>query len=526
MRVRSIRLQNFRSFLDSGIISLDQVNVLIGANNSGKSSVLRGLHLLQQGLGDPMADVRVGSTRAEVDIQLTETETCVPWDTGKITEDVLFQAKVNSADRRSGGLEISLFWDNGHQRAGEIRLPGSEPHHFVVPFLSRRKTAHYAEDIREQFVVQVSSEMTNLAAKLSRLTNPQFPAYRQYAEACEAILGFVVTAIPSPNGQRPGVYLPDLSTVPIDQMGEGVPNIVALLCSLAVSRGKLFLVEEPENDLHPQALKSLLDLIQKSSEHNQFVISTHSNIVVSHLCSQGNSQLLQISSEKGVLPTIARVSEVPSTPEARIQVLHELGYAFSDFELWDGWLFLEESSAERLLRDYLIPWFAPDLRRVKTVAAAGVNSVEPMLADFQRLLLFTHLQPAYVGRTWVRVDGDDAGQGVVARLREKFPAFPPKALSHWESAQFESYYPSIFSKATFAALSIQDKQGKRFAKRELLLRVIEWIEEDKERAREAFKESAKEIIEDLRTMENELNAKQRMPNTSSTTGAPTAGNLG
>jgi predicted ATPase len=44
-------------------------------------------------------------------------------------------------------------------------------------------------------------------------------------------------------------------------------------------------IEEPETDLHPRALHGLLDLIvQSAAEHNnQFVISTHSNIVVRHL---------------------------------------------------------------------------------------------------------------------------------------------------------------------------------------------------------------------------------------------------
>jgi len=63
-------------------------------------------------------------------------------------------------------------------------------------------------------------------------------------------------------------------------MGEGLANIVALLSELAVNSGKLFLIEMPENDLHPQALKALLDLILESSKRNQFIISTHSNIVV------------------------------------------------------------------------------------------------------------------------------------------------------------------------------------------------------------------------------------------------------
>ncbi|NBO09514.1 MAG: hypothetical protein EBV30_09270 [Actinobacteria bacterium] len=504
MRIQSIRLRNFRSFEDSGDVELNQINVLIGANNSGKSSVLRGIHMLQHGIVNPFADVRVGASSAEIDIRLTKTEDCVPWATGPLPEGVLYQARINSPDRRNGNLDLGIHWSGKRQRDVDMRLPAAEPHHFIVPFFSKRKTANYQEDFREENVLQITSEMGNLAAKLSRLANPQFPAHKQYSNACEAILGFVVTAIPSPNGQRPGVYLPDLSTVPIDQMGEGVPNIVALLCSLAVSEKKLFLIEEPENDLHPVALKALLDLVIASSEHNQFVISTHSNIVVSHLCSQANSHLLQVTSERGVLPTLAKIASVPQTPAARIKVLHELGYAFSDYHLWDGWLILEESSAERIIREYLIPWFAPSLRRVKTVAAGGVDAVEPVFADFHRLTLYTHLQPAYAGRTWVRVDGDDAGRKVIEGLRKRFSSFGEDAFACWSKEQFEHFYPSTFFTAVTEALSLGDKRDRRTAKCKLLGEVVNWIDADQDRAQEAFAESAKPVIEDLQAIQSSL----------------------
>ena len=180
-----------------------------------------------------------------------------------------------------------------------------------------------------------------------------------------------MTAVPSANGQRPGVYLSDRRTIPLDQLGEGVPNLAGLLADLALSEGKLLLIEEPENDLHPRALKALLDLIETSSETNQFLVSTHSNIVARHLGAASDSRLFYVDTERGVLPPVATVQQVPSTPEARLSVLRELGYSLSDFDLWDGWLILEESSAERIIRDYLIPWFAPLLALVRTLAAGG-----------------------------------------------------------------------------------------------------------------------------------------------------------
>ncbi|MBD2055425.1 ATP-binding protein [Oculatella sp. FACHB-28] len=287
-------------------------------------------------------------------------------------------------------------------------------------------------------------------------------------------------------------------------MGDGVPNIVYLLTSLATSKNKLFLVEEPENDLHPKALKALLDLIIISSSFNQFVISTHSNIVVSYLCNTPESQLLRITSVPGKLPTESIVEKVASTLEARISVLQELGYSFSDFALWDGWLILEESSAERIIRDYLVPWFVPRLARVRTLAAGGIDKVEPILEDFQRLILFTHLQPIYKNRTWVRVDNDEPGKDIVSKLRTKYVDWSEDRFQTNDADQFEYYYPTVFAEKVKTVLSIQDRQEKRRAKGELLKEVMSWLDADVARGHDALEQSAASIIADLHTIDSQL----------------------
>jgi len=383
-------------------------------------------------------------------------------------------------------------------------MEGIDPNHFVVPYLSKRKTATYSEDVRHQFAMQVSSNMSNLAAKLARVSNRSFPESDVYAKACESILGFVVTAIPSDNGQRPGVYLPNRDVIHIEQMGEGVPNIVALLVDLALSSGKLFLVEEPENDLHPEALKALLDLMVESSQRNQFVVSTHSNIVVRHLGAVENSRVFHVSASKGQLPTTAKVELVPNTPQARLGVLRELGYAFSDFDLWDGWLIVEESSAERIIRDYLVRWFAPKLSRVRTLSANGTGNVEATFADFDRLMRFAHLEPIYFKAAWVRVDADDSGKAVVEKLRNSYKTWDADHFGCFSKEQFEHYYPAPFAKEVERVLAITNRQQKRVAKRELLEKVRSWLDEDEGRGREALAVSAKDVIDELQRIEAQL----------------------
>jgi predicted ATP-dependent endonuclease of OLD family len=94
-------------------------------------------------------------------------------------------------------------------------------------------------------------------------------------------LGFFVSAASSPGGKLPGVSLEAGDQLYTTQMGTGVNNIISMIGYLAESDDKIFLIEEIENDLHPKAIKKLLNLIKESARDrgNQFFISTHSKIM-------------------------------------------------------------------------------------------------------------------------------------------------------------------------------------------------------------------------------------------------------
>jgi ABC-type transport system involved in cytochrome c biogenesis ATPase subunit len=503
-----VRLRNFRSFVDSGIIELGRITVLVGPNNSGKTSILKAIHSIQASAGDVMGDVRVNEPFSEVNLVLRDATEIGGWGIkNPINDPILLNVQITSPDRRSGGLQImALIGDQGG--ASRPPLPNSEPHHLLVPYLSKRKASGYQEDVRAEYALRVTGDGSFLAAKLARLSNPSFPGHREYVEACTAILGIAITAVPSANGLRPGVYLPDKQTIFIDQMGEGVPNIAMLLADLSLSEDKVFLVEEPENDLHPTALKALLQLIRASAGRNQFIVSTHSHIVVRELASMEGSRLYRIASDPKIHPPVAGITHVPPTPGERLAALAELGYSLSDFELWEGWLILEESSAEVIIRDYLIPSFAPRLTRIRTLAAGGTSRVEPSFDDFARLVLFSHLEVAYRQRAWVRVDDDDIGRSLVKRLRAKYDSWPEDRFQTFGAASFETYYPKVFEQEIIQTLSIKDKDTRREAKKKLLENVKNWLDEDPDRARDALAESAKDVISHLREIERQAITRQ------------------
>lgn len=462
MRVSSVNVVNFRAFESSGDLPLGQLTVLIGPNNAGKSSLIRSLLLLQANNGSSDRDIRLGTAGAEIRLTISGLSG-VGVPPGWLQSEDIGTLAVGL--RAHNGPQLSVIDGKGQARSVQL-APSTEPNHYIVPFLGARRTQTYGESVTQHNTEAVDSSLELLAARLSRLANPSFAASATYREACHEILGVVVTAVPSANGQMPGIYLPDQSTIYIRQMGDGVPHVVGLLVDLSLYRGKLFLIEELENDLHPTALKALLRLIVTSAEHNQFVVSTHSNIVASYLASTSDSRLYYVDSTPGSVVPTARVREVGPDASDRTAVLRELGYELIDMELWDAWLFLEESSAERVIREFLIPWFVPGLDgRIRTVAAGGISKVGPTFEDFHRLMLFAHLQAGYRQRAWVVVDGGEAGAKIISELSSRYSA--TWDLSHFRSLRevaFERYYPSRFQNDADTALSMKDREQRRESK--------------------------------------------------------------
>ncbi len=501
MKLKSIVIQNFRSFVSmQDPLEFGDITVLIGPNNVGKTSIIKAISFFQEGLASGFSlDCR--DTRRETEITLY-------LEKGNLTSFGLDKEIHESSFSRMyikqlGAEVISISYQDASIGTGLNRCNSNAPHHAFIPFFSKRKVGSYTESVQNFSGKLILPSLSNFAQKLVGLPASN-PSYKIYSTACEQVLGFTVCHVESIGGVKPGAFFPDGTPISIEQMGEGVANIAAFLYELAVSKEKIFLIEEPENDLHPNALKALLDLIIESSKNNQFIISTHSNIVLSHLGAEPSTRLYEIKNKSNSFPVDAEVKEISKNPEDRFRVLNELGYAFTDYQLWDGWLFLEESSAEIIIKKYLIPWFVPALKNIRTLSAAGVSNVEPLFRDFSRLVLFTHLESVYKNKTWVLVDGDDKGKEIVKKLKHAFKDWPMEKFNCFQEVNFEKYYPAFFSDRIVSTLSITDKEKKRIEKKQLLQDVCSWLDLATDNEKKELKSSANEVINYLKTIKKEL----------------------
>ena len=508
----SIRIQNYRSIVDTGVIPLGPITILVGRNNSGKSALLYALYMLQSGSPSEASDVRIGSDELRVDVDLgswakfytTPTEP-LPLEATRVyaygSNQITLRATepVGTLGDQPSALNHSVVRQASNQ----------EPHNLIYPAFSGRRPQTYQEQVRAAAAKSIGPTDANIVSRVLALSTSDIPEAVRLKKLSNEILGLNLNVMTNRHDQQQlGLQVDRFSEIPIDSMGTGIRSVLSLLVGLSCADKKLFLIEEPENDLHPQALKVLLEAIVEASDNNQFIISTHSSVVLTKLGAVEDAVVLHTTSDGQVPPRSSY--EIIETPTARVGILQDLGYELADLGLSEGWLIFEESSAERLVREFFIKWYAPGLARLRTLAATGISRLAPLVQDFHELFLFAHVEPLYRDRAWIIADGDPAGMQVISQLGARFPSWPSGHFQNFPKSDFEEYYPDRFQPAVKAALEMRDKSGKKVAKREVLLNVLNWIAEDEDAARAEFEVSASEVIRTLRNIEVQLLEMRRI----------------
>jgi hypothetical protein len=374
------------------------------------------------------------------------------------------------------------------------------PHHAFEIYLARRKTGGFDQNVNVNATNRVTGNLANLYARINHLDASGHPNHREYIEAVNEIVGVPITMSAAPNGQEAGFYMDPDHFVSLERMGDGVSEMMALIVELSLARNKIFVMEEPETNLHPRGLKALMGMVRRASERNQFLIATHSNIVVRELGGEQTTKVYRVFREDEDFKKPSIVREVPQEPLAHVAIMRDLGYEFGDMQLHEGWLFLEESSAESVVEQILIPLFVPALRgRLRTFSAGGATKLKACVAEFQRLVIYVHLQPAYRGRLWIRADGDETGRQAVASISEVFDYLDDEHCAYFGRKQFELYFPARFQAKVAAALAIVDKEHRKTEKLAILKEVLEWSKgQSEDDVRAAWSDSAQEIIDVLR----------------------------
>lgn len=489
MWIESLKMKNIRSFESERITFSKGINILLGANNCGKSTIIGSIARFQNAGSIRKDSTRVGTTGAYAEIKLLDAQKYFELD-----EEIMISDLDGNPVRSENA---------------EKELPNKDPDYFIYPFLSHRKVERYDDSVKKEESNRIRDDNGNLSYRLLEISGDTHPSNQEYLRTSRDVLGFAVSNIPARNGSSPGIYAAG-EPIYLESMGDGVGMITSFLSRLAGTKGKAFLIEEPENDLHPTALKKLLEYIIEASQYNQFIISTHSNIVVRALGGVKDTRIISLYKPEEPIESLTQVKYLDN-PEERNQALLDLGYDVNDLDSYGAWLFFEEASMEKIVRDVLIPKFIPNLLgKVKTFSTRGFGNMPKRFNELNSLFVYLHLDSKYKNRAWVFVDQGADEEEMLANLKKVYVEkhkWNKNCFIQLKNHDLEEYYPAKFNKDKKKVKDAKGSKDEKSLKAELCEKVIAWSIKDK-KAGSTLEKSFKEVIEHLKLVEKQLKAKK------------------
>ncbi|UUV32348.1 AAA family ATPase [Amycolatopsis roodepoortensis] len=308
-QLKSIEVEGFAS-IRSARVELGALNVLIGANGSGKSNFIKAFDLLGN-VGDGLLNMFVGlnggaaaliNDRADsqritltLETPLQNYQVCL---TANSNEEMFFDDEVISYHGSGAQHPWTTSLGRGH-RESRLTLTSDDPP--VAPAAAQIATllrgcrAYHFHDTSSDAPVKrptpaadnlaLHADAGNIAAVLLRLRDSDLRedkvAYRRIVGAVRLIAPFFGDFILRPdNTDRISLQWQDVSSdtvYPGNQMSDGTLRFTCLATLLLQPElPSLVIIDEPELGLHPVAVGQLADLLRVASIRSQILIATQS----------------------------------------------------------------------------------------------------------------------------------------------------------------------------------------------------------------------------------------------------------
>jgi putative ATP-dependent endonuclease of OLD family len=334
MKIDKLVIENFKCFKGKFCIELNEgLNILVGDNESGKSTILEAIHLTLTGLfngkylkneitqylfnWEVVADyLKRIANREPASLPYILFEVYMSGD-----DLAIFEGDGNSERKRNIGISLKIAFDENYQseyeqliKAGNIKTIPIEYYDFYWSTFARDSITSKSIPIKSAMIDSSSNRYANGSdIYISRIIKENLDAkeivdisqaYRKMKEvfmaeeAIKTINSKIRTSskisdknvslsveLSSKNAWETSLttYLDD---IPFHFIGKGEQCLVKTKLALGHKKSKeanLILLEEPENHLSFSKLNQLISNIKDFCENKQIIISTHNSFIANKL---------------------------------------------------------------------------------------------------------------------------------------------------------------------------------------------------------------------------------------------------
>lgn len=472
MKLTYFSVSNYRSITDAYKLDLQNVTVLIGKNNEGKSNLIKSLNLA-------MEVVRISRTfpRCFIPRQLYCWSDDFPVGLRSNTKIKNKSVKFR-LDFKLDEEEIAAFWESvGSNINGdlsvyiEIRQDGSFS--ITVPKRGKNATAlsskiakiaqFICDNIALQYIPAIRSE-SDAYEVISDIIESEFrhtddEEYKKAQEYIEEYQRKKLEELSARIKEPLAVFMPSIKAVSLrleerfsrrsflrnksfeinindgvltslSQKGDGVKSLTTMaILSKTNAKNRIIIIDEPEAHLHPEAIHYLKKVLLELGNTNQLIVSTHNPIFVNRTSVSSN---IIVENHK-------------ATPAERIETIRKtLGVKIADNLVYSDYMIVVEGPSDKIV----IERFMQEDEQLRgmlidnTIVVKSIGGVRNLRNELYNLEQF-------LCNYLVILDFDDAGKNKAREvqqdlkvLNEKFRYFN---LPNYRECELEELYnPELY----------------------------------------------------------------------------------
>ena len=342
MKLRTLVADRYRSLRHENV-EFGDLNLFIGANASGKSTVLDALRFLSEGVRardfrNPV-HARGGvahlawkgeeAKRVGLSVSLEDGGRRFEWSVSLVRSGFEFHVEEYVEEERDGrprGRILSVDRGDGWWRSGKEGKVTLKRSPTACALAAAAADAYFPARYIASFIERWGFFEPNpflLRCDWPGLTSDGIDPYGRnlgetlYAlddDALARVVGATRAIVGSPESIRPRkseaedrcYFAQDEPGLryPVHQMGvsSGTLHMLALMTALIVEpETNLIGIEEPENNIHPSALEPFAEQLQRVRDNVQVVVTTHSPLLLNFLDDPGAVRIVRRGSNEGTV---------------------------------------------------------------------------------------------------------------------------------------------------------------------------------------------------------------------------------
>lgn len=438
MRLLDFSVTNYRSITTARKIKTNNMTVLVGKNNEGKSNILRALTLAMDIMKIFCRDPRSLQISARsylrnnyfwekdypISLQERNPDGCSSIDlTFELNDQDISTIRRLTGIRLSNSIPVRVS-TNGIvakidiPKRGTTAFSNTDNKKKIIEYVCFKIDFNFIPAIRtEHDAMRVVNELIeNSLAQLEE--NQEYRnAIQKIEELQQGVLNGIAIQITEPLKQflptvkdvqlriksdrhrialrrNTEIIIDDGTPTPIQQKGDGIKSLTALAMlndQVRHDRVSVVAIEEPESHLHPESARQLYNTIMNLSSSHQIVLTTHSPLFVNR--NKLNENII--------------VNNGKATPVKRIKEIRDvLGTQVSDNLTNAEHVLLVEGEDDKIILEKLLPNMSEKIKKAIQNGTLIVDYIGGTGNLSYKLSFYKNLQCKF----HVLLDNDEAGR--------------------------------------------------------------------------------------------------------------------